>query len=78
MTKDEIVLYEVFNFKGSNFYCPDCFNKHPDAKDWIKKVYTQQNPLAKGNVVCCKCKKELGAVGRSGEREKRKEILKNF
>jgi len=67
MPRDEIVLYEVFNFKGSNFYCPDCFNKHPDSKDWIKKVYTQKKPFEKGNVVCCKCKKELVAGGRSGE-----------
>jgi hypothetical protein len=77
MTRDEIVLYEVFNFKGSNFYCPDCFNKHPDAKDWIKKGYTQKNPLAKDNVVCCGCKKKLAIVGRIGEEEERKEIPKN-
>ena len=78
MTKDEIVLYEVSNYKGSNFYCQDCFNKHPDSKDWIKKVYTQRNPFEKGKVVCCRCKKEWVAMGRSGEREKGKGILKDF
>jgi len=66
MTKDEILVYEVSNFKGSNFYCADCFHKHPDSKDWIKKVYTQRKPFGKGKIVCYNCKKELVAAGRSG------------
>jgi len=57
MAKVEIVAYEVFSFGGSNFYCSDCFKKHPDSKDWIEKDLVE-----KSSVFCCKCEKELGSM----------------
>ena len=62
MAKVEIVAYEVFSFGGSNFYCSDCFKKHPDSKDWIEKVYSQKDLVEKSSVFCCKCEKELGSM----------------
>jgi hypothetical protein len=59
MGREGILVYEVFNFRGSDFYCPDCFNKHPDSKDWINKIYTQRDLVGKGRVFCCKCEKKL-------------------
>jgi uncharacterized CHY-type Zn-finger protein len=66
-------LYEVFNFKGSNFYCSDCFRKHPDSKDWIKKVHTQRDVVEKGSVFCGECQKEL-----SGKPDQTKLIRRNI
>ena len=59
MEERGIVAYEVFNFRGSDFYCLDCLEKHPDSKDWIKKIYEQKELMGKDGVVCCKCEKEL-------------------
>lgn len=59
MPKCRIVALEVFNFNGSNFYCPDCFSNHPDSKDWIKKAHTQKDLIEKSYIFCCKCQKDL-------------------
>jgi len=59
MAKIEIVAYEVFNFGGSNIYCPNCLKSHPDSKDWIKKTYTKKDLIKKGGVSCCKCERAI-------------------
>ena len=59
MGNNKIVAYEVFNFKGSNFYCLDCFKKHPDSKDWVRKTYVPKDLSSRGRIWCCNCEKEL-------------------
>jgi hypothetical protein len=57
--KLEIVAYEVFNFRGSNIYCPNCLNNHPDSKDWIKKSYNKKDLIKKEGVSCSKCERGI-------------------
>ncbi len=59
MGNKKVVAYEVFNFAGSNFYCSDCFHRHPDSKDWVMRTYGQKDLGRRGRISCCNCEKEL-------------------